>query len=314
MRGWLWGGAGLLGLVALSLSIGAASLWTSDLNTGWLIAVSRFPRTAAALLAGAGLALAGVVVQQAVQNRFVEPGLSGTPEAAMLGLLGITLIAPGAVLWVKMAVAALAALAGTGLFLALATRIPRTDPMLLPLVGLIHAGILGAVVTWIAWQADLMQYLGIWQMGEFSGVVQGRYELLWGIAALAALLYALADRITLLGLGADAARALGLDYRQTVALGLTVVAAITALVVVTVGALPFVGLVVPNVVSRFRGDNLARNLPMVALGGAGAVLAADILGRMLRHPYEVPAATVFAIAGAGIFLWLLHAAPKAAHG
>jgi iron complex transport system permease protein len=311
---WIWGGAALIALVAVSLSIGAASLWTSDLGSGWLIAVSRFPRTAAAILAGGGLALAGVVVQQAVQNRFVEPGLSGTPEAAMLGLLVITLWAPGAALWIKMAGAACAAMACTALFLKLAAHVPRSDPMLLPLVGLIYAGILGAVVVWIAWSVDLMQYLGVWQMGEFSGVVQARYELLWGIAALAVLLYALADRITILGLGADAARSLGLDYGQTVALGLAVVAAITALVVVTVGALPFVGLVVPNVVSRLCGDNLRRNLPVVALCGGGAVLAADILARVVRYPYEVPAATIFAIAGAAVFLWLLHAAPKASNG
>lgn len=307
--------AALLVLVIASLSIGAAPLVSGNLEAGWLIAVSRFPRTAAALLTGMGLALAGVVVQQSVQNRLVEPAMTGTPESAMLGLIAVTLIAPGAAIGWKMAVAAIAALAGTAGFLALATRVPRQDPMLLPIVGLIYGGILGAAAAWFAWTTDLMQYLGAWSLGEFSGVVQGRYELLWLVAALAALLYLAADRITLLGLGEVQARSLGLDYARARAMGLTIVSAITAVVVVTVGALPFVGLVVPNIVSRWRGDNLRQNLPLVALGGAMAVLAADIIGRVIRFPYEVPAATVFAVLGAGAFLWLLHAAPRQqAHG
>ena len=109
-RIWPLAWAVLAGLSLLSLMIGAASL--SDGDGGWLLMVSRIPRTAAALLAGAGLALAGVVVQQVVQNRLVEPALTGTPEAAMLGLLAVTLIAPGMAVAGKMLIAAGAALAG----------------------------------------------------------------------------------------------------------------------------------------------------------------------------------------------------------
>ncbi|MFN4099853.1 MAG: iron chelate uptake ABC transporter family permease subunit, partial [Pararhodobacter sp.] len=146
--------AGLILLAGLSLMIGATNLWTSPLDSGMVLAVSRIPRTLAAMLAGAGLALAGVVIQQTVQNRLVEPGLTGTPEAAMLGLLAVTLLAPGAPLMVKMAVAALAALLGTAGFFALSRHVPRRDPMLLPLVGLIYAGILGAMTLGAAWASD----------------------------------------------------------------------------------------------------------------------------------------------------------------
>lgn len=298
---------GLIALIVASLLIGAATLRGGQVDGGLLVAVSRIPRTAAALLAGAGLALAGAVVQLAVQNRLVEPGLTGTPEAAMAGLLAITLIAPGAALMTKMLVASVTAMAGTLGFLALSRHVPRQDQMLLPLVGLIYGGILGAGVTWFAWNADLIQYLGIWQAGEFSGVLRGRYELLWLIAAMAGLLYVAADRITLLGLGDDYARSLGLNARQTMLLGLCVVSATIAAVVVTVGSLPFVGLVVPNIVSRLRGDNLRANLPLIAALGAGSVLAADLIGRVIRWPYEIPAGTVFAVLGAGLFLWLLYA-------
>jgi len=297
--------ATLAGLAALSLVIGAAPLFSGEMDAGWLILVSRFPRTAAAILTGIGLALAGVVVQKSVQNRLVEPSLIGTPESAMLGLLAVTLLAPGAALWLKMLSGAGAAMLGMAAFLMLARAVPRQDPMLLPIVGLIYGGILWAAGVYIAWQTDLVQYIGAWRLAEFSGVVQGRYELLWLIAALALGLYALADRITLLGLGETQARSLGLDYRQTRMLGLMAVALIMAVVVVTVGSLPFVGLVAANIVSQWRGDNLRRNLPLVAGLGGAAVLAADILGRVIRAPYEVPAGTIFAVAGAAVFLWLL---------
>ena len=305
---------GLALLLGASLCVGATNLWTTDLDASLVLVVSRLPRTAAAILAGAGLALAGVVIQQTVRNRLVEPGLTGTPEAAMIGLLGVTLVAPGAALLVKMSVAATTALIGTFGFFALSRHVPRRDPVLLPLVGLIYGGILGAVALWLAWTTDLVQFIGIWQTGDFSGVLQGRYELLWLIAAMAGLLYLLADRITILGLGEDYARSLGLNYRQTVLAGLGIVAVSVAVVVVTVGAMPFVGLVVPNIVSRIWGDNLRANLPMVAVLGALFVLASDIIGRLIRWPYEIPAATVFAIVGAGLFLWLLNAPKGARHG
>ena len=92
------------------------------------------------------------------------------------------------------------------------------------------------------------------------------------------------------------------------------VALIMAVVVVTVGSLPFVGLVAANIVSHWRGDNLRRNLPLVAGLGGAAVLAADILGRVIRAPYEVPAGTIFAVAGAAVFLWLLGRSRGRAHG
>ncbi len=316
MRAWILAAATLALLVGASCLVGVADLFGGALDSQLLLAVSRLPRTFAALLAGAGLALAGVVVQMSVQNRLVEPGLVGTPESAMLGLLGVTLIAPGAALLVKMSVAAVAALAGTLGFLWLARHVPRRDPVLLPLVGLIYGGIIGAAVLWLAWTTDLLQYVGTWQSGEFSGVLRGRYELLWIVAVIAVLLYIAADRITMLGLGEDAARSLGLNYRQTLMGGLVLVAITVSVVVVSVGSIPFVGLVVPNIVSRWRGDNLRRNLPVVAWLGGAMVLGCDIIGRLIRFPYEIPAGTVFAVLGAGLFLWLLHAAPRrtGAHG
>ena len=98
---------------------------------------------------------------------------------------------------------------------------------------------------------------------------------------------------------------LGVNYGRIVALGLTIVSLITAVNVVTVGAIPFIGLVVPNVVSMLIGDNGRRAIPWLAVFGAGFVLACDILGRTLRYPFEIPIGTVIGFVGGALFLAML---------
>ncbi|MBE3638219.1 ABC transporter permease [Mangrovicoccus algicola] len=300
----------LLGLLVLaSLCTGAASMsplhLLGDPEGLRLLLLSRVPRTAAAMLSGAAMAVAGVILQLLVRNRFVEPGTTGTVEAAMLGLLAVTMLSPGAPILAKMAVAAAAALAGMAGFLALIRRLPPEEPLMVPLVGIIYSGIIGAGTTFVAYQADLLQYLGTWMNGEFSGVLAGRYELLWLAGLVAGLAYLYADRFTIAGLGRTASIGLGLNYAQTLWIGLLTVSVVTAMVVVTVGAIPFVGLVVPNIVARIMGDNLRGSLPVMAAMGAALVLGSDVLGRIIRFPYEIPAGTIFGAVGAAVFLWLL---------
>lgn len=298
-------------LLALLVPLALASLLLGVADLGaQVFALSRLPRTLAVLLTGAALAIAGVVMQQLVRNRFVEPGTTGTAEGAALGLLAITLWAPGAALWLKMVVASLSAMAATALFLRLIRNLPPREVLLVPLVGIVFSGVLGALVTFIGWQTDLLQMIGIWLMtGEFSGVIAGRYELLWIAGGAAALAWAAADRFAILSLGREAAIGLGLSPDAVMRLGLVVVSVTMALVIVTVGMIPFVGLVVPNIISRLLGDNLRATLPVTALAGAALVLACDILARLIRYPYELPVGTVLGVLGSGLFLWLLHRGP-----
>lgn len=304
----------LVPLSVASVLIGAAGLDLAALGKdpqAWtILTISRLPRTVAVLLTGAALAIAGVVMQQLVRNRFVEPGTTGTAEGAALGLLAITLAAPAAPIWVKMGVASLSAMAATWLFLRLIRRLPAREVLLVPLVGIVLAGVLGAIVTFVGWQTDLMQMVGIWLMtGEFSGVIAGRYELLWIAGAAALLAWFAADRFAILGLGRAAATGLGLNPDAVMRLGLVVVSVVTALVIVTVGMIPFVGLVVPNIVARAHGDNLRATLPVTAASGAALVLTCDIAGRLVRYPYEVPVGTVLGMVGSVVFLWLLYREP-----
>ncbi|EAQ04084.1 putative ironIII transport permease protein [Pseudooceanicola batsensis HTCC2597] len=296
--------AGLALLIALSLTTGVARL-SMDREALWLIAVSRLPRTAAAMLAGAGLAVAGIIMQMLARNRFVEPATVGTGQAAGLGLVAVTVLLPGAALWLKMLISTGTALSATGLFLLIIRRLPPRDPLLVPLTGIVYGGILGAVATFIAYENDLLQYLDIWMSGEFSGVMLGRYEFLWFAGAISLLAYVFANRFTLAGMGEDMSRTLGLNYGRVMALGLTIVSVVTAVIVVTVGMLPFVGLVVPNIASRLMGDNLRHSLPWLAMFGAALVLACDILGRLVIQPYEIPVGTILGVIGAAVFIWML---------
>lgn len=296
-------------LCGLSLWLGASGFGFEGRSRAeaWVvIRDSRLPRTLAALLTGAGLAIAGQIMQLIARNRFVEPMTAGTGQGAVLGILLASVFLPGASIAVKMLLASATALMGSLGFFAITRRLPPSQPLLVPLAGLVYGGVIGGGVTFAAFQTDMLQYLEIWISGEFSGTMRGRYELLW-LAGLAALFsYLVADQFSILGLGAEVSLNLGLNYQQVVMSGLAVIAVVSGVTVVTVGLIPFVGLVVPNLVSRFCGDNMRRNLPLTALAGAMLVLASDLAGRLLIHPFEVPAATVIGILGAAAFLWLLY--------
>ncbi|MBO0903730.1 ABC transporter permease [Jiella sonneratiae] len=314
---------GLLGLAVLfvaGLFVGAGKLSLAqvagggiDAETLRLLFVSRIPRTAAALLAGASLAVAGLLMQMLSSNRFVEPSTVGTSEAAGLGMVVVTMLFPGAPVFAKMLVASGFALAGTCVFVALIRRLRLKSGLLVPLVGLILAGIIQAMAHFLAYRADLLQSLGAWSSGDFSMVLRGRYELLWIGLVLCALALLAADRFTLAGLGRDVSVNLGLAYEKVVALGLVIVSLIAAVTVATIGTIPFVGLVVPNLVTTAMGDNGRRVIPFVAIAGAGLVLGCDLLGRSLRSPYEIPVGVIMGVAGAAIFLALI-ARGRPAHG
>ncbi len=298
-------------LVALSVAIGAgdfsfAGLLAGTQSADWqLLVVSRLPRTLALLLAGMSLAVAGLIMQMLVRNRFVEPSTAGTIEAATLGVLVLALLAPDTPVFGKMLVAAGFAMAGTFLFLGLLRRIPMRSPYLVPLVGLILGGVIQAVTTFFAFRYDMLQTLHAWTVGDFSGVLRGRYELLWLGAVLAFAAWVAADRFTVAGMGQQFTTNLGLNYKKLTFYGLLIVSAISAVVVVTAGSIPFLGLIVPNVVSILFGDNMRRSVPWVALLGGLFVLACDIIGRLVVYPYEIPIGTVVGIIGGALFLFLL---------
>lgn len=302
----------VLALAVLSLFIGASqvSLLTlfsaqPDAMASQVLLISRIPRTLALVLAGMSMAVAGSIMQMLARNRFVEPSTAGTVESASLGMLAVALVAPGLPPFGKMLVASAFALGGTALFLAILRRIPLRSALIVPLVGLVLGGVISAVTTFLAYRFDMLQALHAWTSGDFSAVLRGRYELLWISLGLTVLAYAVADRFTVAGMGEDFAANIGLNHRRMVSLGLVIVAMVTACVVVTAGIVPFLGLIVPNLVSLFMGDNMRRSLPWVALLGAAFVLVCDMVGRLILYPYEIPIGTVVGVIGSALFLLML---------
>lgn len=312
----IWGILCLLVLCAVSIFVGVIDLSPGallrDPEAVALVFLSRLPRTLAVLITGASLAVAGMIMQALVRNRFVEPTTSGVGQGAAIGILLATFWFPAQPLIVKMSLACMVALLSSLVFLAIIRRLPPTQPLLIPLLGLIYGGILDAGLTFFAYQYEMLQFVSTWTMGNFSGVLQGRYEIIWIAALVAVLTYWVADQFAIVSMGRETSINLGLNYNQVVLIGLIAVSLVTALTVVTVGMIPFVGLVVPNIVSRFFGDNLRMTLPLTALLGAGLVLVSDIIGRLVRFPFEVPVGNVFGVVGAVIFLNLLFRKPR--HG
>ena len=122
-------------------------------------------------------------------------------------------------------------------------------------------------------------------------------------AAICAYLYA--HQFTIAGFGEDVSGSLGLNYDFVRRLGLALVALLTAIVVLTVGEIPFVGLIIPNLVTLARGDNVRANLPYVAFFGAAFVLACDLLGRVILYPYEISVSVIIGVLGGAAFLYFL---------
>ena len=307
----------LLGLVMCSLFVGVSrvtlfSLW-SDAEMREILFISRFPRTAALVLAGSAMSVAGLIMQMLTQNRFVEPSVAGTTQSASLGLLLVMIINPAAPVMLKMVVASLFALLGTGMFMLLIQRIRMKSSLMVPLAGIMLGAVFSAVTTFLAMKFDLLQALGAWESGDFSSVMQGRYELLWGVGIITLLAAVVADRFTVAGMGRDFSLNIGLRYQQTMLLGMAMIALISGVVIVVVGVLPFLGLVVPNIVSLLLGDNLRRTVPWVALLGAILVVGCDIVGRLIIHPFEIPVSALLGVLGAAMFLFLILRGKRRAH-
>lgn len=292
------------GLVLLSLFVGVYDVLGAE-DGAEMFAITRVPRTIALVLSGAAMAMSGLVMQQLTQNRFVEPTTTGTTEWAGLGLLLTMVLVPQAPLLVKMVVAVATAFLGTMVFFAFLRRVTLRSSVIVPIVGMMLGAVVGAVSTYIALSTNMLQSMGIWFAGSFTSVLRGQYEPLWIVVAVVIAVFIVADRFTIAGLGEEIATNIGVDYNRVVLLGTGLIAVATGVVTVVVGNLPFLGLVVPNVVSLFRGDDLRSNLPWVCLVGISVVTVCDIIGRVIIMPFEVPASTILAVVGAAVFLGLL---------
>ncbi|WP_409302586.1 ABC transporter permease [Peribacillus sp. SCS-155] len=270
-----------------------------------ILFISRFPRLISLIIAGVSMSICGLIMQQLSRNKFVSPSTAGTMDSARLGILVSLILFSSASMMEKMLIASVFALAGTFLFMRLLDRIKFKDAIFIPLVGLMFGNIISSITTFFAYKHDLIQSISAWLHGDFSMIMAGRYEMIYISIPLVIVAYLFANKFTIAGMGEEFAVNLGLNYRVVVNTGLIIVALSTTAVLLTVGMIPFLGLVVPNIVSIYNGDNLKKNLTHTALLGAVFLLFCDILGRVIIFPYEMPIGLTVGVIGSGIFLYLL---------
>ncbi|WP_082043923.1 ABC transporter permease [Mobilicoccus massiliensis] len=293
-------------LTLASLFVGGYDIRVTELlhdqDQARMFLISRIPRTLALIFAATAMSVSGVIMQMITQNRFVEPTTAGTSDWAGLGILLTLILWPAAPVMARMVLASICAFVGTMVFLAILRRIAVRNSIVVPLAGIMLGAVVGAISTFLAGRFDLLQSMSAWRSGGFSSIVEGFYEPLWAVAAITLAAWIAADRFTVAGLGEETSTNLGVNYHAVVLLGTALVALATGITSVVVGFIPFLGLVVPNLVSMLLGDDLRRNLPWVALTGTVLLLICDLVGRTIVAPMEIPASVILGVVGAVVFV------------
>jgi len=267
--------------------------------------ITRVPRTAALMLTGAAMSMSGLVTQLITQNRLVEPTTTGTIEWAGLGLIFVYLFFPSPTLVLRMTGAIIFAFIGTMIFFLFLRRVKLRSALIVPIIGMMIGAVISAISTFIGLVFQMSQNIQAWFVGSFAPVQIGRYEYLWFIIIVTILIFLYADRLTLAGLGEDIATSLGANYNQIVILGTGLISLAVGIVAAVIGSLPFLGLIVPNIVSLYRGDDLRGNLPWVCVLGMGSITLCDIISRAIIMPFEVPVSLILGTVGSVIFIIIL---------
>ncbi|WP_042275776.1 ABC transporter permease [[Clostridium] dakarense] len=300
----------LIVLSYISLFIGAQDITLMDIFTKdqyklMVFLISRVPRLISILVAGLGMSIAGLIMQQVSKNKFVSPTTGATIDAAQLGIVVCMLTIPGASIFTKTIVSFIFSLIGTFMFMKIIGKLQFKNIIFVPLVGIMFGNIIGAMTDFIAYKYDMSQNVTAWMQGDFSMILKGNYEILYITIPLVILAYVYANRFTVAGMGEDFATNLGLNYKKVVNLGLIIVSLVTVSVVVTAGSIPYIGLIVPNIVSLYMGDNIRESIWHTGLFGAIFVLVCDILGRIIIYPYEISIGLTVGVIGSITFLYMI---------
>ena len=308
--------AGTIGSAVLGMLAGDTLVLLGDLGN-WVtghtgpaftfVLDQRLPRVAAALAAGAALAISGTTVQAVCRNPLAEPGILGITAGAGVGAVLLITFVPLAGIWSMSAVAGAGALVAFALVYGLAWR-GGLDSDRLVLIGVGVSAGFTALITLVIVASDP------WNTGKaltwLSGSTYGRtlpqvLPVLVALAVLTPLTMHARHRLDLLSLDEDTPRVLGVGLERTRLVALLGAALLTSTAVSAVGVIGFVGLVAPHCARAIVGARHARVLPVAALLGALLVSLADTLGRTVIAPAQIPAGLVTAMVGTPYFVWLL---------
>jgi len=300
----------LIILSIISLFVGVTNISVNDIlsfniDKIQILLISRLPRLIAIIVAGVGLSISGLIMQQISKNKFVSPTTAATADFAKLGILFCIMIIPGATIMQKMIISFIFAGLGTILFMKMIKAIKIKNIIFIPLIGMMLGKIIGSITTFFAYKYDLVQNISSWMEGDMSLIMKGSYELLYLSVPMVIIAFLYANKFTIVGMGEDFAINLGVNYNFVVNVGLAIVSLICAVTIITVGNIPFLGLIIPNIVSLYSGDNLKKTLYHTALLGPIFLLACDILGRFIIFPFEMSISLTVGVIGSIIFLYMI---------
>lgn len=300
----------LLFLSIVSLFIGVIDITPHSLITGnfeqlEIFLISRLPRLLAILCTGIGMSVAGLIMQQLCMNKFVSPTTGATISSAQLGILLALLFMPESTLIGRAAFSFVTAILGTWIFVWFIQKVQFKEVVMVPLVGVMFGNVITGITSYLAYKYEMTQALSSWLVGHFSMVLRGRYEIVYLVVPLVFLAFIFANHFNIVGMGKDFSQNLGVPYNVILFTGLTIAAMITASIVTVVGSVSYIGLIVPNLVSMFKGDKIRGTLVDTALFGANFVLICDMIGRTVIAPYELPIELIVGIMGSLLFVILL---------
>ena len=308
----LWTGLAFWVLAALaSLFLGAAALSPMELLTGAdttagrIFLYVRLPRTAACLLAGGALSVAGCVIQNVLANPLASPNIIGVNAGA--GLAVTVCCALGCLSGWAMAGAAFGGAFLAVLAVSLAAKWAGGSQTAVILSGVAMNAFLGAMsdaVTDLVPEAAAMS--ADFRVGGFGAVVPARL-IPAGILILLALgaVLLLHRELEVLSLGEDLARSLGVNARRMRTVFLALAALLCGAAVSFAGLLGFVGLIAPHMTNLLLKNDSRLQTPVTAVFGAALCLVCDLIARTAFAPYELPVGVVLSFLGAPFFLWLL---------
>ncbi|WP_440694126.1 FecCD family ABC transporter permease [Clavibacter nebraskensis] len=298
--------------VVLHHALGTDALGGADAIDDQIVWEYRAPRVLLALVTGAALALAGTVLQTLIRNPLADPFVLGIASGASLGAVAALVVgasAAGLLATLGVTGAAFAGALGTlALVLALGRRGGRVDPARLVLVGVSISSLLQALTSWLQLQASPDQIAGVlfWLLGSVSGATWTSLALPATALAIGLVgLHAGGRTLDALLLGDDRAASLGVDLSRSRTILFTVSALLTAAAVSVAGGVGFVGLIAPHLVRLVVGPAHRRLLPLAALVGGLFLVLADLAGRTLTAPRELPLSIVTALVGVPVFLAVL---------
>lgn len=265
----------------------------------------RIPRTVSLLLAGATLSVSGILMQQLTQNKFVSPTIAGTMASARLGIILSMILFNQSSLIHKTLFAFIFSITGTFIFISFLSSVKLKSSMMIPLVGLMFGNVVGAIGTFLAYQHDLIQNATSWLQGNFSLISSDNYQLIFLVFPFLIIIYLFSHYFSVMNLGKDQVTTLGVPYLIVETIGITIVSIATSAVILTAGSIPFIGIIIPNLISMKQGDHFKKVLFPTAFFGALFLIVCDVFARTIIAPYEVPVSLIVGIIGTGLFLVLL---------